>query len=190
MKSNIVEVEISCPKNESLFFGPLMKRLRGRYELTRTTQHDGKATSLAGQIPSAVPGQRIGLNLESGEAYLVEPLRGDAYETLRAKVVKKALLAPAREDCGKVDLATFVYWLRRLVESNKAVVVVGELPEQPKGNVKKSFFSTERKSSDERLAEAIERQTVAIERQGAAIERQGDLFAKILAALTKTDPKK
>lgn len=190
MKSNIVEIEVSGPKNENLFFGPLMRRVRGRYELARTTQHDGKATSLANRITSAIPGQRIGLNVESGEAYIVEPLRGDDYEALRNKLLKKTRLAPAREDCGKVDLATFVYWLRRLVESNKAVVVVGDLPEQPKGKVKKSFFSTERKSSDERLAEAIEKQTAAIERQGAAIERQGELFAKILAALTKPETRK
>ena len=53
-----VIVEIDGPRNECLYFRPLQKRVRGKFDLMRDSEPLAKV--LASETPGPVPGQRTG----------------------------------------------------------------------------------------------------------------------------------
>lgn len=172
---NVVEIEVATGKNANLFFRPLSKNIRG--EFNARDFRDKEMGELLASWPEPIPGQRIGLDLETGTAYVAEPLHEDRHEALRNKIGKSGFGIPkAKEAYQDVHVATWLYWLKSAVESGHAKVVKGALPETIEGDPKLDFITRTVKTSNEQLADAINRQT-------AALERQAGLFERLITAL-------
>jgi hypothetical protein len=73
------------------------------------------------------------------------------------------------EDCGAVDLATWVYWTKRAVAAGVARIVDGKLPDSVPGTPRLRFLTTAEPEPIDRLTAAMDRQTAAFERLTAAL---------------------
>lgn len=129
--NDVLEIEVDSPKNRNLYFVPLDRNLRGRFDYMRTT------TNYVKKGAPVYPGQVLGVNLSTGETYIKEPIH-DSPE-LKREVEKRFKLAPAREDAGKQHVPTILYWMKRAIESGSARIVNGRLPEKIDGEPKKRF---------------------------------------------------
>ena len=156
-KSNTVAIEFDTPQNSNVYFRPLLRAVRGKFDLHRCKEPN--AGRLHSVWPEPIPGQRLELDLVTGEGVIVEPLHEEKFAAIREKIEGLGQkLGPARETFENADLATWVYWMQGLVTSGKAKLVEGEFP-QVKGKPKTRFHSTVQPDSNDRLATAIEKQT-------------------------------
>lgn len=178
--SSIVEIEIDNATSDNatninLFFRPIARKLRGRWSIQRVA--DKNAMALISQWPDPIPGQRLALDLQRGTVAIIEPLHdADQVANRRRIAATGRELAPAREELGAADtdVVTIAYWMRLAVESGVARVVAGELPDIATlgGKPTKSFFSTPKQDSADKLSLAIEN-----------LARVADQQTQILAAL-------
>lgn len=158
VKQAVVEIEIDGARNEAHFFRPLMRRLRGRFDLNRVAEPQARMKSV--ECPDPIPGLRIGLDFVTATGYVSDPLTEPEQAANRARITQRGLsLGSAREDFPEVDCPTWAFWLRRAVESGAARVVRGELPEELGGAPVTSCVTARRPNSADRLAEAIENNT-------------------------------
>ncbi len=68
--------------------------------------------------PDQIPGQILGVNVETGVGYIVDPLHDPANELLKAKVEKSlGKVPPAREDFRDIDMATWLHFIKKAVHS-------------------------------------------------------------------------
>lgn len=175
---NVIEIEIGAGRRNCNFtFMPLGKRIRGRFDVTRAIQTDGEAARLLKSWPEPIPGQVIGIDVESGLGYLREPLHDPEFAAIREKIEKTGQkLEPERQTFPNRHLPTWLHWLKRAVECGAAKLVRGTLPEtidgEPEYTTPFARSMQTRKDPTTRLAEAM--------------ERQGDLLAKVLAELVKS----
>lgn len=123
---NVVEVEIDGPCNEHLFFKPLKRRLRGRFVLFR--MKDPQAAMKSNQWPVPIPGKRIGVNLDTGDGYIVEGAH--ECETTKQAIEKQGRrLEPERETFSGINVAEWLNAMKRAVEGDRiAHVVKGVFP--------------------------------------------------------------
>lgn len=175
--SNVIEVEVNSTKNANLFFGPLARRIRGRWELSRATEFDRDAGKLTDRYSEPIPGQRIGIDLDIGEGYIVEPLHDDQYAAMRQRIQKTNRLEPARQSFKAVHVPTWLFWLNRAVDANHAKLLEGKFPEGI-GAKKQEAVSDEPK-----MDLFMPRQLTPMDKLTTAIERQTEIFSKLLAAL-------
>lgn len=133
-------LEVEFVGNRDHYFRPMGRVIRGRLETSAMPERG--AADLAREFPS-VPGMILGLS-DDGAAYLREPLCELANAGLRKKLEKRFIIADEREDLGKADLPTFVWWIGKAIEAELARIVRGTLPEV-KGRVRKNFLHAERK---------------------------------------------
>lgn len=167
--ANVIEIEIDGKNNQTLYFRPLQRRIRGRFDLHRVKEPN--AGRLFNSWPEPIPGQRLSLNMDTGEAAIVEPLQAPENAALKAKIEAQGQsIAPAREEMT-VDVPTWAFWIKGAVEAGAARVVEGILPEVIEGKPRKRFHSNE-------VADPIDRLT-------AAIELQAELQAETLKMLAK-----
>ena len=167
MRVTPIEVEIDAARNESLRFRPLQRTVRGRFDLNRVAEPQARLQSAAWPVP--IPGQRLGIDA-AGSGYLLEPLHDTANASIREKIEKAGMrLEPELTEFPDIDSPTWLYWIKRAVESGIARVISGNLPKTFEGKPKKSFLIAESPKTTDRLAEAIEKQTAALEK----------LFAKL-----------
>jgi hypothetical protein len=157
MKDNTIIIEFDGPQNQSILFQPLQRKLRGRFDPRRMAN----AGRLHNEWPQGVPGQRLQLNVSTGEAAIVEPLWDAQHNAIRERIEAKGMkLPPGREEI-KADVATWIYWLKPLVETGKAKVLSGEFPTKVEGTPRTRFHSEARpdavETAVEKLASAIER---------------------------------
>lgn len=180
---NVVEIEVNDQRNSSLHFLPVSRVVRGRFEAVRASRFCKGAVGLLTQWPEPIPGQIIGLNLETGEGYIREPLYDEQHTAVfhrlesRLKKVNQRI-GDKRKLFEGVHAPTWLYWMKRAVESKQAVLVEGRLPEVIEGEPKTSFYFPHEKSESLRMAEAIER-------QAAATQEQTAVLTKLLAELIK-----
>jgi hypothetical protein len=146
---NVFECEIDTqnPPNGQLTFLPLGGRvIRGRFDFNRDSQPLAKLH--VAEFPKGIPGQRLGIDFDSGEAWVAEPLHLPEYKAERDRILKRGLGLPKERDTIPVqpaDYATWVYWLNRAVEAGIARIVKGKLPEKVEGKIRKSFVTPEPK---------------------------------------------
>lgn len=179
MKSELLELEIDSPNDGPVFFGPLGRRLRGRFDAARVVKHDGSASRLLNEFPNPIPGQRLVVNVDTGECVVLEPLHDAEFAAIRQKIEKaKMTLEPERQEY-KQHVPTLLHWCKRLVEDSCARVLRGKLPDKIDGEPKELSPLGPRKPSQ------IQELTKAFERQSAALERQAAAFEGILAELLK-----
>jgi hypothetical protein len=160
-------VEVDGPKNENLFFRPLSRKIRGRFDVARIPDPG----PLRQSWPDPIPGQRLTLNLDTGEAAIVEPLHDAEHTALRQKIEKRATIPPAREELGKVDLPTWLHWLSGTVACGKGHVVAGKLPEKIDGKPKTSFLVQRTPDPIDRLAEGFSRLAEELGKQNALLAK-------------------
>jgi hypothetical protein len=139
-------VEVEFVGNRDHYFRPMGRVIRGRLETSAMPERG--ATDLAREF-SSVPGMVLGL-ADDGNAYLREPLHEPAHAGIRKKLERRFTIADEREDLGKVDLPTFVWWIGQAIEAELARIVRGALPEV-KGRVRKNFLHADREDPRRRL---------------------------------------
>lgn len=174
--SEVIEIAIDTPKNGELFFRPISRRVRGTFDSKRLSF--GRNDAMA-KWPDQIPGQILGVNVETGVGYIVDPLHDPANELLKAKVEKSlGKVPPAREDFRDIDMATWLHFIKKAVHSGTARLVRGSLPDVLPGKPRLDFITKTRKP----LADAL---TEVLDRFAAAMERQADALEQIVAKSTK-----
>jgi hypothetical protein len=159
----VVAIEVDGPLNEALFFRPLGQRIRGRFDARRIR---GDVGSLAQKWPDAIPGQVLGIDTASGEAFVDDALNAPENAAIRARVEKVGSIEPKRT-IPNADTATWLHWIKEAVEAGLARVVQGVLPQKIDGAPELEFIT--RKKAD------------PIDRLTAAIEKQNELMLKLLS---------
>jgi hypothetical protein len=172
MAKNTVTIEIDGPLNQSVYFRPLQKRIRGRFDLHRVKEPNaGKLHSL---WPEPIPGQYLMLDFVTGEGAIVEPLWEAKFAAIRDKIEQQGQKLPeAREIFQGVDSATWVYWLKGLVDTGTAKLIEGEFPKIDESKVQRRFHSTERPSTEDKLLSAIEQQNILLTELLSKLTKQG-----------------
>lgn len=165
---NVIEVEVNGKNNNNLFFGPLGRTVRGRFELVNATRHHPAASVLTNRWSEPIPGQRIGIDTDTGEGFIVEPLHEDEHTAIRDRIKKTHKLEPRKQTFTRVHVATWLYWLKRAVDAGLAKVTSGKLPDTVEG-AKRDLF--------------IPQHANALDKLSAAIDRQTEMFGKLLTAL-------
>lgn len=158
-----IEVEIDGPHNECLMFRPLQRSIRGRFDLNRVGEPMARMKSV--EWPQPIPSQRLGIDAD-GSAYILEPLHDDEHAAIRERIERQGMkLPPECETFDDVDLPTWLFWIKRAVDSGIAKVVAGQLPKVIDGTPKMNFIvNRPTQSTADRLAAAIERQNVLFEK--------------------------
>lgn len=169
MQATAVEIEVDGQFNECLMFRPIQRQVRGRFDMGRIGEPQAKVKAHE-WLP--IPSQRIGINA-AGDGYLSEPLHAPEHAALREKIQKLSLgkLEPPVQIFPNVDIATWLFWMKRAVDSGLARVVKGQLPEVIEGKVRKNFLTVEstEPSSGEKLTTVLEGLTASFNRLADAI---------------------
>jgi len=164
MSDNLLTVEIDGPRNEALFFRPLARRIRGRFDFARDSEP--MARTKASEWPEGIPGQRLAIDLESGEGAIGEPLQYPEHEPLKQRLESKGFrVPPVLETFPAQDIATWVFWIKQAIDAGLARIVGGKLPAKLPGVPRMNFlFAPAPASANDRLAAAIDKQTALLER--------------------------
>src|SRR5882757_5453439 len=113
MKNNLLEVEFDTANNANVFFQPLQRTLRGRFDVRRMKD----AGRLFSEWPQPIPGQRLSVNFDSGECEIIEPLWEAPYTATRERIEQRGMkLAPGKESV-QAHPATLHFWLRELIDA-------------------------------------------------------------------------
>lgn len=156
-----VEIEIDGQHNECLQFRPLQRSIRGRFDMNRVGEPNAK-TKGATEWPVPIPSQRLGVNPD-GTGYVLEPLHDAECEALLERIKSKGMsVEPAVQEFEGIDVPTWLFWLKRAVESGLAKVVKGKLPDTIDGTPRKDFINAPpQPSNTDKLTAALEAQTAA-----------------------------
>lgn len=155
-----VEIEISSKRNQSAFFPPTQEMLRGAWDQSNLPKGSTSDRGLM-NLPST-PGMRIALNITQRTAKIHDPLllpqnqaMYEEFRAVHAQVFGPTRAVPAREhELRDGDaVATWLHWMKRLVDSKMAKLVAGHLKHTVKGRPRLSWGATtgyERQSEEER----------------------------------------
>ena len=123
----VVEVD-GGRTNPNLFFQPLEKPIRGRFGFIRTGIPD--AMRLAQKFNGAdIPGQEIRIDPDSGTAAILEPLHRPEHRAIKERIEKDgAIVPPPETEFKDVHVPTWLFWLKRAVDSKLARIVSGSVP--------------------------------------------------------------
>jgi len=153
-----IEIEVDGSTNDQLYFFPLGRPVRGRFDYNRVAEP--KAKMLTNQWPTPIPGQRLAVNPATGEAQLIEGLRDPEHQMIREAAERRGRI-PQNETFRDVDTATWLFHMRNAVECGLARIVRGAFPDKIEGTPKTSLFPRQ-KGSNEQLADAIKEQTAVM----------------------------
>ena len=161
-----VVVEIDGSQNESLFFRPVGRVVRGRFDPRRLPDESG---TLARRFPKGVPGQRLELDVTAGRGAIVEPLHLAEFKTEAAEISKLGSLPASRQEfeLSEKDAMTWAWFIKTAVDIGLAHVVIGELPKVTAEDADLTFLTKPEANPLDKLT--------------AALERQNELLGKLLA---------
>jgi hypothetical protein len=134
--ANVIEIEVDHPQNHNWFFAPLGKPIRGRIDFLREKQTD--YLKLRDDFPRGLPGQRLTIDLDAGQAVLTDPIHQDP--NICAQIKKRGMGLPTEKETFEFDKAlipTWCYWIKRGVGSGMVKVLKGKLPEKIEGHIKR-----------------------------------------------------
>ncbi len=162
-KTQPVEIEINGQRNENLYFRPLQRSVRGRFDLNRVGEPTARMKAV--DFPHPIPSQRIGIEAD-GSGYIMDPLHDGEFAALRERIERQGKkLPPKLETFDDVDLPTWLFWIKRAVDSGIAKVVAGSLPKTIEGEPKMNFIvNRPKETTGDRLAMAMERQNILFEK--------------------------
>jgi len=106
--------------------------------------------------------------------YVREPLHDEQFAPIRERVLAKGVsLEPAIQTFETIDLASWLFFIKRAVEAGIAKIVKGELPAKIDGKIRYNYVFNERTTE------------TPTEKLTAAIERQSELMAALLERLAE-----
>lgn len=150
MTTSVIEIEVDVARNRNLYFVPIDRNVRGRFDWRRVAdKHGPELRDQWGEEP--LPGQTISLDLETGNGAIVEPLAAIPESRKRVEIRRESL-APARQEFENINPAAWLYWIKAAVEAGKARLLKGTLPETV--DHKPARFG-EQKSTTDRLLETL-----------------------------------
>jgi len=158
-----VEIEIDGERNESLYVRPLQRSIRGRFDLNRVGEPMARMKTYRWPVP--ILSQRIGID-QDGVGYLSEPLHDGAHAPIKERIEKQGQrLEPELQTFANIHQPTWLFWIKRAVQSGLARVVGGSLPDKIDGKPRMNFIvDRPAETTGERLTAAIERQTIVLEK--------------------------
>lgn len=179
MAEKIVEVEVRTPDCGHLLFLPLNRQVRGEIAFAKMAEPNARMKcGPNGWEP--IPGQRIGVD-SAGMGWVAEPLHLPANAETRRKIERRGYhLAPELETFADCDVPSWLFWLKRAVDSGLAHVVAGSLPRKIEGEPRKNFFQDTRKSESQ----------ITLDRVVAGQDRMASAFEKMAAAFEKVAARK
>ena len=150
MQNTVIEVEVDVDRNRNLYFVPLDRAIRGRFDWRRVADKNGpELRDRWGEEP--LPGQTISLDLAKGEGAILEPLCSRAEIKKRVETRGESLSAE-RQSFTDINPKEWLYWLKAAVKAGKAKLLRGEIPENV--DYKPKRFG-EVKTTTDRLTEAL-----------------------------------
>lgn len=188
--SKVIEVELDTPGNSNVLFPPLTRNVRGRFLLSRVAEP--QAGAKRDEYGDEIPGQRLALDLDTHEGFLIEPLHFDQFRVLKLKIeakrfgleepVQRFALSGESQPSGQ-DVPTWLFWLKRLVDAGCARVVKGEsyLPAKLPAGAKTNFFAPPEELSG--TAAAVKDLKALADRQAEQLTRQSEQIDRLLTAL-------
>jgi hypothetical protein len=138
----VVEIEIDGPRNESSYFQPIAKHVRGRLTFAKIANKNAMVERI--RWPNDhIPGCVIGYDYTTGTGYVRDRLYEPEYEDVRRhiEVARKQVLGPERTETPHADLSTWCYWMDRICDAGHATVIAGEFPAVLPSEPKKDFFT-------------------------------------------------
>jgi hypothetical protein len=155
--ANVIEIEPDTKNNNDLGFMPLWRSIRGRFDFNRMGEREAKLMTI--KFPDPIPGQRLGIDLDAGEGYIVEPLHHPEHRKIRETLAKDGYpgLEPERAifPLQKEDHATWLYWMKRAVDGGLAKLVRGKLPDRIEGKPRKNFVTKPRIDPRDKMIERL-----------------------------------
>lgn len=132
--------------NSNHEFPPLMRTLRGRWE-PGNVMGVSRAT---GVQQLTIPGQQVGLNVQTKRGHIYDPLVEPQYADVLKKIERAArvrdmlhgeVVGCEREvyELTKQGVVDWWYWMRELVRRKRARIVAGDFREQPAGDPRVDF---------------------------------------------------
>lgn len=152
--SDEIVIEIRAPKNEDVMFEPMRSKLRSAW---RRAGLPAGSTSRSAHLLSLpdLPGMRVCLTPSQRVGKVVDPLGFDENQTLllEANAVFRNLPSHRKDQhpapdrvytkLTQDDVATWFYWMKRLVDKGEAVVVSGSLDRKPpEGRIRVGGFDS------------------------------------------------
>jgi hypothetical protein len=153
-----VIVEIGDEMNRQVMFNPMQERLRGRWDPHHLQLGDTSSAGLM-QMPP-IPGMYVCLSLTERKGVLLDPLSLAANATLLSRVSHThhglfkahctAVETKVKAELTDDDLATWLYWMYRIVSGGQGRLISGSLPDSPadikrrvpKGKVRREFYNS------------------------------------------------
>lgn len=151
-------IEIADERNRSLLFQPLQDKLRGRWD-SQNVAYKRPHPALA-KLPRIIPGIQVIVDINKKTVGIVDPLeKSENADLIKALESAKRELpglmsgtspkpAVKYTDVGESVIKTWLYWMRRLVDNNQAMMVSDQdsLPkmaeiEAMKGEIRVSQFN-------------------------------------------------
>ena len=168
-----LEIEIDGPRNEALLFAPLQRSIRGRCDLMRLGAPE--CILEAQKWPGPIPSQKLGIDPD-GNGYLEEPLHAPEFSPHRERIEKKMgmKLEPAVQEFPGIHLPSWLFWIKRAVESGIAKVTKGKLPDVIDGKPRLNYVLAEPEATN------TDKLTAALQQQTAAFNRLSDVIVKLL----------
>lgn len=166
---NAIEIEIDGPRNERLYFRPLQRNIRGTFDMNKVPEP--MARIAATEWPTPIPSQRLGIDPD-GNGYLREPLHNPEHAALREKITRQGQsLEPAVQEFANIDLPSWLFWLKRAVDSGLAKLISGKLPLKIEGTPRTNYVTGDHATFGDDLQSTMRAQTAAFDRLAAAIEK-------------------
>ena len=124
---NVIEISIDNPGNRELYFVPLSRTVRGRVVVERI-QHKNRFDVMKnwGGIPE-FEGQILGVNIDTGDGYLREPLHDNPRFMAQLKLHNQKLGEPVTTWPG-VNMQEWMFWMRQAVAKGGAKIIAGSFP--------------------------------------------------------------
>jgi hypothetical protein len=163
--TTVVVVEIADPLNRQVLFGPNQERLRGRWDPHNLMLGDTSSVGLM-QMP-VIPGVLVALDLREKRGSITDPLAAPENARLLAQTSNfhrelwKQAISPrpsvVQEEMSDDDVATWLYWIMRVVIAGQARVVQGVVPKDekavkklvPRGHIRKDFYNSMARRKEE-----------------------------------------
>jgi hypothetical protein len=143
----VIEIEVDHPRNRNLQFTPIQAVVRGRLDFLRG---DKALREKADDFPTGIPGQVIGFDTDAATGYVAEPLHDAEHAALRRQIEGSGQSLPERRrtfpgpgEAHYDHASTWLFWMKRAVESGHARVVKGKLPAEVRGPVRKNFVTAD-----------------------------------------------
>lgn len=163
----MIEIEVDS-SNRSLYFAPLNRVVRGAFDFNKVAEPSARLVS--SRWPQPIPGQRIGIDPKSGEAWVSDPLHDPGHQATREAIERRGnRLPPAREEFQGVHVASWLHRMQAAVNAGCAKLVKGQFPDKLPGKPIESFLMPDRPDPAELQLQILGQLAAAVEKLADAV---------------------